>query len=83
MYSNIPITGTKKILDYIMHNLIDPQMKYELLNWYNIIMKQNYFLNNNNLIIQNDGLAMGAPSSSILPEIFLQHQEHTHLPFLK
>jgi ABC-type lipoprotein export system ATPase subunit len=25
---------------------------------------------------------MRAPSSSILPEIYLQHIEHTHLPFL-
>jgi hypothetical protein len=29
---------------------------------------------------QIDGLAMGAPSSSIISEIFLQHSEHTHLP---
>jgi len=52
MYSNIPITETKQILeDIISHNLTDPQMKYELLNWYDVITKQNYFLNNNNIII--------------------------------
>jgi len=32
--------------------------------------------------IHIDGLAMGAPSSSIISEIFLQHTEHTHLPRL-
>jgi hypothetical protein len=30
--------------------------------------------------IQTEGLAMGAPSSSILSEVFLQHIEHTHIP---
>ena len=28
---------------------------------------------------QHDGLAMGAPSSGLITEIFLQHIEHSHL----
>jgi hypothetical protein len=64
------------------HSLVDPQVKHEHLNWYDVILKQNYFLNNNNIIIQNDGLAVGAPSSSILAEIFLQYIQHTHTPHL-
>jgi hypothetical protein len=64
------------------HNLVDPQVKHELLNWYDVITKQNYFLYNNNTIIQNDGLAMGAPFSSILAEIFLQYIQNTHLTYL-
>jgi hypothetical protein len=83
MYSNIPITETKQILEDIMeHNLIDPQTKQELLNWYDIITKQNYFINNNNIVIQHDGFAMGAPSSSIVAEIFPQYVENTHLAYL-
>ena len=83
MYSNIPIKETKQVLENILkHNPTDPQIKLEILNWYEIITKQNYFLNNNEIIIQKDGLAMGAPSSSIIPEIFLQNIEHTHLPGL-
>ena len=83
MYSNIPIRETKQILENIwIHNPIDPQIKTEILNWYEVITKQNYFLNNNKIIIQKDGLAMGAPSSSIISEIFLQNTEHTHLPDL-
>jgi hypothetical protein len=31
---------------------------------------------------QWDGLAMGAPSSGLIAEIFLQHTENTHLPSL-
>jgi len=32
--------------------------------------------------MQYDGLAMGAPSSGLIAEIFLQHIEHTHIPHL-
>jgi hypothetical protein len=52
------------------------------LNWYEVITKQNYFLNNDKIIIQTDSLAMDTSSSSILSEIFLQNIEHTHLPCL-
>jgi hypothetical protein len=38
-----------------------------------------YFLNNSEIIIQDDGLAMGTPSSSIISEIFLQNIEQIHL----
>jgi hypothetical protein len=79
MYSNIPITETKKILeDILLNNIVDPDIRHELLSWYDTITEQKYFFNNNNIIIQREGLAMGAPSSSILSEIFLQHAEHLH-----
>ena len=50
-----------------------------MLNWYEVITKQNYFTNNENIILQEDRLAMGAPSSSIISELFLQHLEQTKL----
>jgi len=46
--------------------------------WY-VITKQNYFTHNSDIISQYDGLAMGAPSSSLITELFLQHTENTHL----
>ena len=74
---------TKTILDYMLaHNIVDPQIQQELLHWYDIITKQNYFTSNNEIIIQQDGLAMGAPSSGLIAEIFLQHIEHLHLAHL-
>jgi len=83
MYSNIPITDTRKILeDITRNNLVDPDIRQELLSWYDTITKQNYFLDKDNTIIQKEGLVMGAPSSSILSEIFLQYAEHSHLPRL-
>jgi hypothetical protein len=81
MCSNIPIIETKHILENMLTSKpTDPQIKAELLDWYEVITKQNYILNNDKIIIQTDGLAMGAPSSSIVSEIFLQHIEHTYLP---
>jgi len=67
MYSNIPVNETKQILSNILtYNVIDPNTKSEMLNVYEVITKQNYFTNNENIILQEDGLAMGAPSSSII-----------------
>jgi len=83
MYSNIPIRETKQILENVLtSDSTDPQIKSELLNWYEVITKQNYFLNNDKIIIQTDSLAMDTSSSSILSEIFVQNIEHTHLPCL-
>ena len=39
-------------------------------------------MNNENIILQEDGLAMGAPSSSIISELFLQYFEQTKLPHI-
>jgi len=41
------------------------------------ILKQNYFESKNNFYVQNKGLAMMAPTSSVLSEIYLQFIEHT------
>jgi hypothetical protein len=82
LYSNIPVKETKIILaNMLKHNLVDPQTQQELLKWYDVITRQNYFTNND-IIIQHDGLAMGAPSSSVIAEIFLQHTENIHLAHL-
>jgi hypothetical protein len=52
-------------------NLLDSHTNQELLTCYYTITKQNYFTNKNNIVIQNDELAMDVPSSGILSEIFL------------
>ena len=39
-------------------------------------------MHNENIQIQKDGLAMGAPSLGLISEIFLQHMEQTHLTHL-
>jgi len=50
--------------------------------WFDIITRQNYFAHKKQIVVQHDGLAMGAPSSGLIAEIFLQHIEHSHLTHL-
>jgi hypothetical protein len=40
------------------------------------VLSQNYFQHENSIFMQTEGLAIGAPTSSILYEIFLQFLEH-------
>ena len=77
LYPSIPVSETKTILDNMLkQELVEPQTQLEILRWYDVITKQNYFSHKKNIIIQQDGLAMGAPSSGLIAEIFLQHLEH-------
>ena len=46
------------------------------------IISQNYFQFQDTIYLQKEGLAMGAPTSSILSEIYLQHMENTTIPEL-
>ena len=63
----------------LTHNLIAPQTQQELLMWFDIITRQNYFAHKKQILVQHDGIAMGALSSGLIAEIFLQHIEHSHL----
>ena len=83
LYSNIPVKETKKIFANILeHNIDTPQTQQELLKWFDTISEQNYFTHKDQIIIQHDGLAMGAPFSGLISEMFLQHIEHSHLTHL-
>jgi len=44
-----------------------------------LVVTQNYYKFQNKTYIQKSGLAMGAPSSSILSEIYLQFMENTKI----
>jgi ectoine hydroxylase-related dioxygenase (phytanoyl-CoA dioxygenase family) len=44
-----------------------------------IVMEQNYFQFDRHYYKQREELAMGAPTSTILAEIFIQHTEHKHI----
>jgi hypothetical protein len=83
LYTNIPVKETRDIIaNTLDNNKIEPRTKLELLNWYDTITNQNYFSNNGKTLIQKDGLAMGAPTSGIIAEFFLQHLEDAHLEHL-
>lgn len=61
---------------------LDPKTKQELIKCYDNITTQNYFTHNANILIQNDGLTVGAPSSGLISELFLQQMGHLHLTHL-
>jgi hypothetical protein len=52
------------------------------MKWFDTITNQNYFTHDGNTLIQNDGLAMSAPSSGLISELFHQHIEHLHLQLM-
>jgi hypothetical protein len=60
------------------NNTADDQ-KNETITLVKSISNQNYLQHNNQLYTQNKGLAMGAPTSAILAEMFIQHLEHNDI----
>jgi len=58
------VKETKDIIaNTLVENGVDPEIRHELLNWYDTITHQNYFSNNEKILIQQDGLAMGEKTS--------------------
>jgi hypothetical protein len=81
MYTNIPIHEVRNIVNDIINknHYIAQATKNEIKNLLNVITEQNYIEHNGKWYKQNDGLAMGAPTSAILAEVFIQCLEHTDI----
>jgi hypothetical protein len=80
MYPNVPTDELISIIRHMSnHNQIDTNTIQNLLSLTSTILEQNYFTFNNTYYSQTTGLAMGAPSSAVLSEIYLQYLEHTAL----
>ena len=80
MYSNVPTDELESIIKLIsLHQNLDDKITEELISMTRTIGKQNYFQFQNKFRIQNIGLAMGSPTSSLLSEIYLQFMESTKL----
>ena len=87
LYTNDPVEETKDIIaNTLVEKKVDSHIRQELLNWYDTITHQNYFSSNRKILfcngkilIQQDGVAMGTPSSGLIAEFFLQNLEDTHL----
>jgi len=80
MYTNIP---TNKLLDIIenacKNDNLEPLMRQEILQLTRLIVTQNYFRFQDKTYLQKNSLAMGAPTSSALSEIYLQFMENTKI----
>jgi hypothetical protein len=82
MYTNIPLNILTNIIRNTLSKEEFPQVIiYEIDRITRLVLEQNYF-QHNKIFYKQKGLAMGAPSSSILSEIFLQFMEHDILKIL-
>jgi hypothetical protein len=80
IYPNIPtLELTSIIKDMANKNNILIELKNEMLMLTELTTKQNYFEINSKFYVQSEGLAMGAPSSAIFSETYLQYIEHNHI----
>jgi hypothetical protein len=80
MYSNIPTQEVINIIiDVANKNEIHRDIIKEMELIRKLIIKQNYFEQNSIFYQQSEGLAMGAPSSALLSETYIQHLEHNQI----
>ena len=56
---------------------MNKKFRHEIIKLSQITIRQNYFRFLNSFFIQENGFAMGSPTSSIFSEVFLQHIEST------
>jgi hypothetical protein len=76
MYTDTPTDIVIDIKQKLYKNKRHIQTTREIILIIATILDQNYFVHNNQLFQQDEGLPMGAPTSAILSQIFLQHLEH-------
>jgi len=83
MYSNIPTSELTTILyEMCKKNDVDDKTRRDIMSIAQTVINLNYFQFQDTTYIQNEGLAMRAPTSSILSEVYLQHLENTTIPQL-
>jgi len=81
MYVNLPITGIMQTARFWLnkHNNSNKQLKEQILNMLNTIVKQNYFQHEGQIFQPEKGIAMGSPISSTTAEIYLQYLENIYI----
>jgi ferric iron reductase protein FhuF len=80
MYSNIPTTQLISITAQVCDQHSLPQnIKHELISLSDTVIAQNYFCYQDKTYVQTEGLAKGAPTSSLFSEIYLQHLKTTQI----
>ena len=60
-------------------NVVEEGLKHDIIKLLKVIMDQNYFQFMDQTYVQHEGLAMEAPTSSILSEFYLQHLENSKI----
>jgi hypothetical protein len=77
MYINIPTNELPLIIRTLCTKYnINQTTQTKLIQLCDVILNQNYFHFNKSYHLQKTGLAMGAPTSLIFSELYLQFLEH-------
>jgi hypothetical protein len=72
MYTNIPTKNVRNIINEILNrNNVKETAKEEILNFISLILEQYYIRINEQYYLQNEDLAMGAPTSAILAQVYI------------
>jgi hypothetical protein len=80
MYTNVPITDVKSIINEVLdRNNVNESEKEEILNVRDIIFEQNYIQINEQYYMQNESLPVRVPTSAVLAETYIQHLEDTSI----
>jgi len=80
MYTNIPTGELITIINKAcQNNYIENNLKHDIVKLAKTIIEQNCFQFGGRTYIQSEGLATGAPTSSIFSELYLQHLESTRI----
>jgi hypothetical protein len=59
--------------------VMNDRLKQEIMKILQILIEQNYFRFHDAIYTENEGLAMGAPTSSVFSETYLQYIENTEI----
>jgi hypothetical protein len=80
IYTNIPKGEIINIVNSITENnyKIDESAQKEIIHTLETVLEQNYFQVDQEYYKQTDGLAMGAPTSAVLAEIYIYNTWSTH-----
>lgn len=78
MYTNIPTIETIKIIEENLkeNSKLGPNAINETLILLRLVLKQNYFIFNKTVYLQEHGLGMGSPLSGLLADIFINNLEN-------
>jgi hypothetical protein len=79
MCTNIPQNELIQIIRNTLEHNTPESQKEELITLVKTILNQNYMQHMDQQYKQNERLAMGAPTSAILAEIFMHHHEHNYI----
>lgn len=77
LFTKVPVKETIDIIKNLLtQKTVNPVVASEILNLLEICISKNYFIFNNKLYNQTDGLAMGNPLSPLLADIFMDNLEN-------